>query len=77
MRDGEYEVVRGPGLTEAFAWTKRLWGDSVALNLAVARRTRVDVGGALLELTATALEIGPDALRVELRAALPNLSSAR
>ncbi|MCB9737544.1 MAG: hypothetical protein H6745_33610 [Deltaproteobacteria bacterium] len=77
VRDGEYEVVRGPGLTEAFAWTKRLWGDSVALNLAVARRTRVDVGGALLELTATALEIGPDALRVELRAALPNLSSAR
>lgn len=75
--DGEYEVVRGPALTEAFAWTERLWGQSVALNLAAARRIRVDVGGALLQLTVIALEVGPDALRVELRAGLPNLSSAR
>lgn len=65
--DGVWEEVRGPALTEAFAWTKQLFGAAVRLSVSLARATRLDVAGTSLDLRIGAVQIGPDDLRVALR----------
>lgn len=67
VSDGVYEVIKGSALTEAFAWTKTLFGDSVRLGVAVARRVRVDAAGGVLELGVEGVEVGAFDLRVALQ----------
>ncbi|PKN57949.1 MAG: hypothetical protein CVU56_08140 [Deltaproteobacteria bacterium HGW-Deltaproteobacteria-14] len=67
VSDGVYEVIKGPALTEAFAWTKALFGDSVRLGVAVARRVRVDAAGVALELGVAGVAVGATELRVTLQ----------
>lgn len=66
VSDGVWEEVRGPALTEAFAWTKQLFGAAVRLSVGLARSTRVDVAGSALDLRIGAVQIGRDDLRVAL-----------
>jgi len=62
--DGVYEVIRGPALTEAFAWTRRLWGPSLALNVAIARAARIAVAGQPIDLGIVGAEIDREEVRV-------------
>ncbi len=73
VRDGVFEVVRGPALTEAFAWTERLWGDGVQLGVDVARATDLDVAGAPLALRVAGVELAVGEVRVRMAVEQPRL----
>jgi len=65
--DGTFEVVKGPALTEAFAWTETLWGDAVRLALDVTRSAHVSLGGVTHTLRVGAVEIGREEVRAWLK----------
>ena len=71
VTDGAYEVVRGPGLTEAFAWTEMLWGDPVTLAVELARAVELEFAGARVALRVGAVEVGPRELRLLLKVGAP------
>ncbi len=75
VRDGVYEIVKGPALAEAFAWTERLWGDGVRLGIDVARHTDLDVAGAPLSLRVAGVELAVGEVRVTLAVDQPVASA--
>ncbi|MFO0748076.1 MAG: hypothetical protein U1F43_20815 [Myxococcota bacterium] len=68
VKDGRVDSVRGPAMTEAFAWLDALWSDAIELVFEVASFTRAELDGRALDLRVRDVHVDARALTVDLDA---------